>query len=127
MNFRDHAGESKMEIPSQPVLLFKATSSLTGSQRQRRNTAEHRIAGLELVVIVVRKVSCVAQEAPFSDIAGYALHNDYWKRGFQLERGGLWMRYRIPRTWRMWLKVNREMRRIVNTANMIFDLPTGGS
>ena len=145
LNFRDHAAESKMQIPSEPVLFFKATSSLTGPNDRvviPRNAAKLDWE-VELALIIGRRASYVAKKDAFQYVAGYALHNDYSERTFQLERGGQWMKgksadtfaplgpYLVtqdelpdPASLAMWLKVNGELRQNSNTANMIFDVPT---
>lgn len=83
------------------------------------------------------------ENKPANFIAGYALHNDYSERSFQLERGGQWMkgksadtfaplgpflatRDEVPNSGRlgMWLTVNGEFRQKSSTAEMIFDVPT---
>jgi 2-keto-4-pentenoate hydratase/2-oxohepta-3-ene-1,7-dioic acid hydratase in catechol pathway len=98
---------------------------------------------VELALIIGRRASYVAKKDAFQYVAGYALHNDYSERTFQLERGGQWMKgksadtfaplgpYLVtqdelpdPASLAMWLKVNGELRQNSNTANMIFDVPT---
>lgn len=80
---------------------------------------------------------------PLDHVAGYALHNDYSERSFQLERGGQWVKGKSadsfaplgpflatqaespdPDNLQMWLKVNGICRQKSSTANMIFDVPT---
>lgn len=145
LNFRDHAAESKMEIPREPVLFFKATTSLCGPYDPVviPRGGEKLDWEVELAVIIGRKASYVEKEAAFDFVAGYALHNDYSERSFQLERGGQWVKGKsadtfaplgpflatsdeilVPGRLRMWLKVNGELRQSGDTANMIFDVPT---
>lgn len=144
LNFRDHAEESKMEIPSEPVLFLKATTSLAGPNDcvVVPRGAEKLDWEVELAVILGKKARYVAPEHAGEYVAGYTLHNDYSERSFQLERGGQWMkgksadtfaplgpflatRDEIPDTRRlgMWLTVNGEYRQKGTTANMIFDIP----
>lgn len=144
LNFRDHAAESKMEIPSEPVLFFKSTTSLSGPndcvvipKGGRKVDWE-----VELAAIVGKKASYVTPEHAEEYVAGYALHNDYSERSFQLERGGQWVKGKSadtfaplgpflatrdeisdPKNLGMWLKVNGEYRQKGTTANMIFDVP----
>jgi len=145
LNFRDHAAESKMEIPSEPVLFFKATSSLSGPNDcvVIPRGAEKLDWEVELAVIIGKKASYVPKDRAHDYVAGYALHNDYSERSFQLERGGQWDKGKsadtfaplgpyiattdeIPDPGRlaMWLNVNGEPRQKSTTANMIFDIPT---
>jgi 2,4-didehydro-3-deoxy-L-rhamnonate hydrolase len=145
LNFRDHAEESKMELPGEPVLFFKATSSLVGPNDDvlipRGGTKLDW--EVELAVVIARKGAYIKKQDAFHYIAGYALHNDYSERSFQLERGGQWVKGKSADTFAplgpwlatpeeipdpgklgMWLKVNDEFRQKSTTANMIFDVPT---
>jgi 2,4-didehydro-3-deoxy-L-rhamnonate hydrolase len=145
LNFRDHAVESKMEIPREPVLFFKATSSIVGPNDQVVIPRGGRKLDweVELAVIIGKQASYIPKERAYEYVAGYALHNDYSERSFQLERGGQWSkgksadsfapigpflatRDEVPDPGRleMWLKVNGEYRQRSTTANMIFDVPT---
>ncbi len=145
LNYRDHAAESGMQLPFEPVLFFKATSSLVGPNDALviPMGAEKVDWEVELAVIIEKKASYVPQEQASEFIAGYALHNDYSERSFQLERGGQWVkgksadtlaplgpflatRDEVPNSGRlgMWLTVNGEFRQKSTTAEMIFDIPT---
>jgi 2,4-diketo-3-deoxy-L-fuconate hydrolase len=145
LNFRDHAAESGTEPPPEPVMFFKATTSLCGP-----NDAVVIPRGgtkldweVELAVIIGRTARYITRAQAPAFVAGYALHNDYSERAFQLERGGQWSKGKsadtfaplgpflatcdeLPDTSRleMWLDVNGEARQRGTTANMIFDVPT---
>jgi 2,4-didehydro-3-deoxy-L-rhamnonate hydrolase len=145
LNFHDHAIESRMEIPREPVIFFKATSSLVGPDDDLvvpRN-AEKVNWEVELAVIIGKHAKYVLVERALEFVAGYCLHNDYSERSFQLERGGQWVkgkssdtfaplgpflatRDEIPDSGKlgMWLKVNGKFRQNSSTAQMIFDVPT---
>jgi 2,4-didehydro-3-deoxy-L-rhamnonate hydrolase len=144
LNFRDHARESKMEIPDEPVIFFKATTSLTGPNDDLiipRN-GQKVDWEVELAVVIGKKCSYVDPGDALAYVAGYALHNDYSERAFQFERGGQWVKGKsadtfaplgpflatcdeIPDTSRlgMWLKVNGAFRQRSSTREMIFDVP----
>jgi 2,4-didehydro-3-deoxy-L-rhamnonate hydrolase len=144
LNFRDHAQETGSPIPSEPVLFFKATTSLVGPNDAvviPRNASKVDWE-VELAVIIGKKASYVPKERAHQFVAGYALHNDYSERSFQLERGGQWVKGKSADTFAplgpflatrdeipnpsdlgMWLKVNGEYRQKSTTANMIFDVP----
>jgi len=143
LNFRDHAAESKMEIPKEPVLFFKATTSLAGPNDDViiPRGAQKVDWEVELAVVVGKRTSYVSPETAAEYIAGYVLHNDYSERNFQLERGGQWVKGKSADTFAplgpflatpdeikdpgnlgMWLKVNGEYRQKGTTANMIFDV-----
>jgi 2-keto-4-pentenoate hydratase/2-oxohepta-3-ene-1,7-dioic acid hydratase in catechol pathway len=145
LNFRDHAAESGMEIPREPVIFFKATTSLAGPNDPviipRGGTKLDW--EVELAVIIGATARYLSPAEARSAIAGYALHNDYSERAFQLERGGQWVKGKSadsfaplgpflltrdelpdPHGLDMWLTVNGVSRQRSTTANMIFDVPT---
>jgi 2,4-diketo-3-deoxy-L-fuconate hydrolase len=93
--------------------------------------------------VIGKKASYVSKEKALEYVAGYALHNDYSERHFQLERGGQWVKGKSADTFaplgpflatqdeiptvgnlKMWLKVNGVVRQNSSTSNMIFDVPT---
>ena len=145
LNYSDHAAESKMEIPKEPIIFFKATSSLVGPNDalvMPRN-AKKVDWEVELAFVIGKKASYVSKETALDYVAGFVLHNDYSERAFQLERGGQWVKGKsadtfaplgpflatpdeIPdfRSMGMWLNVNGEKRQRGSTATMIFDVPT---
>jgi len=145
LNFRDHAVESGMDIPREPVIFFKATSSIAGPNDPvvipRGGTKLDWEVELAVVVGAVARYVAPAQAERF--VAGYVLHNDYSERTFQLERGGQWVKgksadtfaplgpflatrdeVRDTRDLTMWLTVNGETRQQSTTAQMIFDVAT---
>ncbi len=100
LNYRDHAAESGMQLPSEPVLFFKATSSLVGPNDALviPRGAEKVDWEVELAVIIEKKASYVPREQASEFIAGYALHNDYSERS----SGRFWqpeMKSRNPIGW----------------------------
>jgi len=145
LNYRDHAAETKAEPPKEPVLFFKATTSLVGPNDDliRPKNSTKVDWEVELAVVIGKKASYVAQENALDFVAGYALHNDYSERTFQLERGGQWVKGKSADTFaplgpflatsdevpnvgnlKMWLKVNGSLRQNGSTSNMIFDVAT---
>jgi 2,4-diketo-3-deoxy-L-fuconate hydrolase len=145
LNFRDHAAESKMELPKEPVIFFKSTTSLVGPNDslvipKNGTKVDWEV---ELAVVIGKKALYISKEEAISFVAGYVLHNDYSERSFQLERGGQWVKGKSADTFaplgpflatpdeipdsgrlRMWLKVNGEFRQNGSTKNMIFDVAT---
>jgi 2,4-didehydro-3-deoxy-L-rhamnonate hydrolase len=145
LNFRDHAAESNMEIPKEPVIFFKATTSLAGPNDpliipKNGTKVDWEV---ELAVVIGKRASYVAKDQALDFVAGYALHNDYSERTFQLERGGQWVKGKSCDSFaplgpflatrdeitdygnlNMWLTVNGEIRQKSSTANMIFDVAT---
>jgi 2-keto-4-pentenoate hydratase/2-oxohepta-3-ene-1,7-dioic acid hydratase in catechol pathway len=145
LNFRDHAAESKMELPKEPVIFLKSTTSLVGPNDPlvipRGGTKVDW--EVELGAVIAKKASYVSREQALNYVAGYVLHNDYSERNFQLERGGQWVKGKSADTFAplgpflatpdeisdvarmaMWLKVNGELRQNSSTANMVFDVAT---
>ena len=131
LNFRDHARESRMEIPNEPVIFFKATTSLVGPDDDLVIPKHGQKVDweVELAAVIGKTGSYVERENALEHVAGYVLHNDYSERAFQLERGGQWSkgksadtfaplgpflatRDEIPNTSKlgMWLKVNGMLR-----------------
>lgn len=145
LNYRDHAAETKAEPPKEPVLFFKATTSLVGPNDQlvRPKNATKVDWEVELAVIIGKQAQHVSKDNALDYVAGFALHNDYSERHFQLERGGQWVKGKSADTFaplgpylatadevpnynnlKMWLKVNGKLEQNSSTANMIFDVPT---
>jgi 2-keto-4-pentenoate hydratase/2-oxohepta-3-ene-1,7-dioic acid hydratase in catechol pathway len=143
LNYRDHAGEIKAEPPKEPVLFFKATTSLVGPNDalvMPRNSSKVDWE-VELAVVIGKRALYVPKAKALEHVGGYALHNDYSERSFQLERGGQWVKGKSSDTFaplgpflatpdeipnvgnlRMWLTVNGTMRQNSSTSNMIFDV-----
>ena len=144
LNFRDHAAESNMELPKEPVMFFKATTAMVGPDDPvmipRGGTKLDW--EVELAVVIGTKASYVDEASALDHVAGYALHNDYSERAFQLERGGQWVKGKSadtfapigpflatpdeiadPHALAMWLTVNGVTRQKGTTANMVFGVP----
>jgi 2,4-diketo-3-deoxy-L-fuconate hydrolase len=145
LNYRDHAAETKAEPPKEPVIFFKATTSLVGPNDAlvRPLNSTKVDWEVELAVVIGKKASYVSKEKALDHVAGYALHNDYSERNFQLEHGGQWVKGKSADTFaplgpflatpdeipnvgnlKMWLKVNGNLRQNSSTSNMIFDVAT---
>jgi len=142
LNYRDHAKESNMEIPKEPVLFFKATSAITGPNDPLviPKGGEKVDWEVELAIVIGQHTSYATTAEAKDAIAGYVLHNDYSERSFQLERGGQWVKGKScdtfaplgpylatkdeiadPQNLDVWLKVNGQTRQQSNTREMIFD------
>lgn len=144
LNYTDHAKESGMPIPAEPILFFKSTSSIVGPNddvvipRGSRKTDWE----VELAIIIGKKAQYVSEADAMQHVAGYTLHNDYSEREWQLERGGQWVKGKScdtfaplgpflatadeipdPHSLSLWLKVNGVTRQNSNTAQMIFGVP----
>ncbi|MAP04226.1 MAG: ureidoglycolate lyase [Halieaceae bacterium] len=144
LNYRDHAEESGMEPPPEPVIFFKASSAVCGPEdpiiipRDSFKTDWE----VELAVIIGKRASYVCEADAQSHILGYCLHNDFSERDFQLERSGQWVKGKScdtfaplgpyiatrdeiaePGNLRLWLDVNGERMQDGSTSNLIFDVP----
>jgi 2,4-didehydro-3-deoxy-L-rhamnonate hydrolase len=145
LNYRDHAAETKAQPPKEPVLFFKATTSLVGpNDPLMMPKGSSKVDWeVELAVVIGKRALYVPKEKALEYVAGYALHNDYSERHFQLERGGQWVKGKSADTFAplgpflatpdelpnvghvpMWLRVNGTMRQNSSTSNMIFDVAT---
>lgn len=144
LNYADHAAESNMAIPAEPIIFFKATSSLVGPNDDLiipKNSIKTDWE-VELAVVIGKKASYVDEKDALDHVAGYCLHNDYSERAFQLERGGQWVKGKSCDTFaplgpwlatkdevadagnlRLWLTVNGKKYQDGNTKNFIFKVP----
>ncbi|HWO09848.1 MAG TPA: fumarylacetoacetate hydrolase family protein [Polyangiaceae bacterium] len=141
LNYRDHARETGAALPAEPIVFFKATTALAGPYDDlvlpRGSTKTDW--EVELAVIIGRRARYVAESEALDHVAGYALHNDYSERAFQLERGGQWVKGKSADTFAplgpclctrdevadeqnlsLWLSVNGESMQRGNTRDMIF-------
>jgi 2-keto-4-pentenoate hydratase/2-oxohepta-3-ene-1,7-dioic acid hydratase in catechol pathway len=141
LNYTDHAKESGMPIPKEPILFFNSTSSIVGPDddvvipRGSKKTDWE----VELAIIIGRRASYVSEADAMQHVAGYVLHNDYSEREWQLERGGQWVKGKScdtfaplgpflatrdevadPHSLKLWLSVNGVVRQNSTTAQMIF-------
>lgn len=144
LNFRDHALESNMQIPSEPVLFFKATTAITGPNDPVTipKNSQKTDWEVELAVLIGKKASYIEENEAEKYIAGYLLHNDYSEREFQLERNGQWVKgkscdsfapigpYLVPKKeitdvhqLSMWLDVNGERMQNGSSSEMIYKIP----
>jgi 2,4-diketo-3-deoxy-L-fuconate hydrolase len=144
LNYADHAKESGMEIPKEPILFFKSTTALIGPDDDViiPKNSEKSDWEVELAVVISKKASYVAENEALDYVAGYCLHNDLSEREFQLERGGTWDKGKGCDTFapigpllvtqdevadvdnlNMWLKVNGKTMQNSNTKQLIFKVP----
>lgn len=144
LNYADHARESGMEPPKEPILFLKATSSITGPNDPviiPRGSVKTDWE-VELGVVIGSKASYVSESDAMACIAGYVLINDVSERAFQLERGGQWDKGKCsdsfspigpwlvtpdeiadPHSLPLWLEVNGKRVQNGTTANLIFGIP----
>jgi 2-keto-4-pentenoate hydratase/2-oxohepta-3-ene-1,7-dioic acid hydratase in catechol pathway len=92
LNYRDHAAESKMLVPKEPVLFLKATSAISGPND---DIEIPRGSGktdweVEIGVVIGKPGKYIARGNAFDHVAGFCIVNDVSERSYQLERGGQW-------------------------------------
>lgn len=92
LNFADHAAESNLPIPAEPVVFTKAVSCLTGPNDTVviPRGSEKTDWEVELGIVIGKRASYVEQADALDHVAGYVLINDVSERAFQTERGGTW-------------------------------------
>ena len=143
LNYADHAAESGMEVPAEPVLFFKATSAICGPNDDvviPRNSVKTDWE-VELGVVIGREARYVSKAAALDHVAGYCVINDLSEREFQLERGGQWVKGKScdtfgpigpwlvtrdevpnPQALNIWLEVDGVRHQNGNTRTMIFGI-----
>lgn len=144
LNYSDHATESKMQLPPEPVIFFKATTAIVGPNDDLiiPKNSKKTDWEVELAIVIGKKASYVDEAVALNYVAGYLLHNDYSEREFQLERAGQWVKGKSCDTFaplgpylatpdevpdvndlRLWLTVNGTMMQDGNTKNLVFKIP----
>lgn len=143
LNYRKHAEESGMAVPTEPVVFFKATSSIVGPNDQIviPKNSKKTDWEVELGVVIGKRANYVSEEDALDYVAGYVLHNDVSEREFQLERGGQWVKgkscdtfaplgpYLVtkdevanPNNLNLWLTLNGKKLQDGNTDDFIFNV-----
>ena len=144
LNYSDHAKESNMDLPKEPVVFFKASSAVGGPNDDViiPKGSQKTDWEVELAVVIGKKASYVSEEEAMDYVAGYILHNDYSEREYQLERSGQWVKGKSCDTFaplgpflatkdeikdvhnlRLWLKVNGKTLQDGTTNNLVFKVP----
>ena len=141
LNYSDHAAESGMDVPAEPVLFTKATSAIIGCNDPvvlPRDSVKSDWE-VELGVVIGTRARYVDIENALDHVAGYCVVNDLSEREYQLERGGQWDKGKgcdtfgpvgpwlvttdevpDPQNLAMWLDVNGKRYQTGNTRTMVF-------
>lgn len=94
LNYSDHAAESGMEVPPEPIIFFKATSAICGPNDNveipRTSTATDW--EVELGVVIGKHGKYISETDAMDHVAGYCVINDLSERDFQLKRSGQWVK-----------------------------------
>ncbi len=141
LNYADHAAESGMAVPSEPVGFMKATSAICGPDDDvliPRGSVKTDWE-VELAVVIGAKAKYVAEADAMRHVAGYCVANDVSERAFQAERQGQWTKGKScdtfgpigpwlvtrdevadPQKLKMWLNVNGKKMQDGSTATMVY-------
>lgn len=143
LNYADHAAESNLPVPSEPIFFTKAITSLSGPNDDvmKPRDATKMDWEVELGIIIGKTCRYVEEADALSHIAGYTLVNDISERGFQKERGTQWVKGKGCDTFcpvgpylvtpdevgdvqalDMFLNVNGQRMQTGNTKTMIFNV-----
>ena len=141
LNYKDHAAEAKMPLPTEPILFLKAANCLTGPNDpvvlpQGSEKADWEV---ELGVVIGTRARYVSEADALSHVAGYCVVNDVSERAYQLERGGTWDKGKgcdtfgpvgpwlvtadevpDPQKLALWLEVSGQRMQDGTTADMVF-------
>jgi 2-keto-4-pentenoate hydratase/2-oxohepta-3-ene-1,7-dioic acid hydratase in catechol pathway len=145
LNYRDHARETGAAIPTEPIIFSKSTSALVGPYDDLWMPPGSTKCDweVELALVIGKRTSLVSEAEAMDYVAGYALHNDYSEREFQLEHLGQWFKGKSwdtfaplgpwlatrdeiadPHNLALRLDVNGEKLQHSNTSDLIFGIPT---
>jgi 2,4-diketo-3-deoxy-L-fuconate hydrolase len=145
LNYADHAAESNLPLPKEPVVFTKATSSLAGPN-DAVMLPRDSVKGdweVELGIVIGSRATYVEEAQALDHVAGYCVVNDVSEREYQIERGGTWdkgkgcdtfgpvgpwlvTRDEVPDPQRlgMWLDLNGKRMQTGSTETMIFGCAT---
>ena len=143
LNYRKHAEEAGMKVPTEPVVFFKAVTSLSGPN-DAIVLPEHSKATdweVELALVIGKTARRVPKDKALAFVAGYTIANDVSERSWQLERGGQWDKGKgfdtfcplgpwlvtrdeveDPQALQMELRINGTLKQNESTADMIFNV-----
>ena len=141
LNYSDHAEETGMEVPPEPIMFFKATSAVIGPndnviipKKSLKSDWE-----VELGVVIGKEAKYISEEQSQDHIAGYCVVNDLSERKFQLEHSGQWVKGKScdtfgpigpyivtkdevsdPQNLRLWLELNGKKMQDGSTKTMVY-------
>lgn len=141
LNYADHAAETGMDVPKEPVIFMKATSAICGPDdpiiipRNSKKTDWE----VELAMVIGKRAKYVSEAAALDHVAGYTIVNDVSEREFQAERGGQWTKGKScdnfgqigpwlvtpdaagdPQNLKMWLRLNGEVMQDGSSSTMVY-------
>jgi 2-keto-4-pentenoate hydratase/2-oxohepta-3-ene-1,7-dioic acid hydratase in catechol pathway len=141
LNYADHAAESGLQVPPEPVIFMKATSAICGPNDPiliPRGSVKTDWE-VELGVVIGKPAKYVSEADALNHVAGYCVINDVSERAFQTERAGQWTKGKScdnfgqigpwlvtrdevpdPQDLSMWLKVGDQMMQNGSTKTMVY-------
>ena len=141
LNYSDHAKESGMDVPPEPVIFSKVTSAICGPDDDviiPRNSVKTDWE-VELGVVIGKSAKYVDEKSALDHVAGYCVINDLSEREFQLERSGQWIKGKScdtfgpigpwlvtpdevgdPQNLDLWLEIDGKRYQDGNTRTMVF-------
>jgi 2-keto-4-pentenoate hydratase/2-oxohepta-3-ene-1,7-dioic acid hydratase in catechol pathway len=144
LNYADHAKETGQEIPTEPILFNKATTSISGpyDDVMYPRNSKHLDWECEIAFVIGARARYVEEKDWANYIAGYTICNDVSERRFQSKRGGQWVKGKSAETFgpigpwlvtpdevsdpgnlAMSLDVNGDRKQTGSTSTMIFKIP----
>ena len=145
LNYSDHAEESNLPVPAEPILFAKATSAISGPNDDVEipRTSVASDWEVELGVVIGKDTKYVGKEDALNHVAGYCVVNDLSERDFQIRREGQWVKGKScdtfgpigpwlvtrdevpdPQNLSLYLDVNGQRMQDGSTSTMIFDVAT---
>ena len=144
LNYSDHAAESGMKVPAEPIIFMKATSSIVGPNDELEipRGSEKTDWEVELGVVIGRTAKYVDEARAMDYVAGFCVVHDVSERAFQLEGTGQWVKGKSADTFGpigpwlvtpdevpdyheldMWLEVDGKRYQNGTTKTMVFGVP----
>ncbi len=144
LNYSDHAAESNMAVPAEPIIFMKATSSIVGPNDDLEipKGSQKTDWEVELGVVIGKTAKYVEEQDAMAHVAGFCVVHDVSERAFQLEGTGQWVKGKSADTFGpigpwlvtpdeagdcqnldMWLEVDGNRHQKGNTRTMVFGVP----
>ncbi|CAO3440525.1 fumarylacetoacetate hydrolase family protein [Azospirillum endophyticum] len=141
LNFSDHAAETGMAVPPEPIIFMKATSAIVGPNDpiELPRGSEKTDWEVELAFVIGKTAKYVSEDEAMDHVAGYCIVNDVSERAFQIERQGQWTKGKScdsfgptgpwlvtrdeiedPQNLKMWLEVNGHRYQDGSSATMVY-------
>ena len=144
LNYSDHAAETGMAVPTEPIMFLKATSAICGPNDdvlipRNSNKTDWEV---ELAIVIGKRANYVSEQDAMQYVAGYCIMNDISEREFQMERGTQWSKGKSadtfapigpwlvtrdeipdPQNLNMWLEIDGHLYQNGCTKTMVFHVP----